>query len=432
VARIKVAYLGGASTRAPGTVGAFVARGAAFAGSEIALVDLDPERLDVVRRIGERMARARDVDLVITATTDRRAGLQDADIVLSSFRPGGLEARVLDERIPLRHGVIGQETQGPGGFFMALRSVHILGQVIEEMAVHCPRARIVNYTNPVNIVAQAVADHAEVPIVSLCEGPEYFPREVARAAGLDPERVTATMVGLNHNCWSVEEAYDGGPLLPLVEEAWEREREREQLPSEQRRLLRLAAVMGSLPADYFLLYYYRDEILAELRAKPTTRAEDILRWSPGYWAHYREQAEADEPALDPARSRGGIDELELAVAVIDAVANDAPATVPVNVPNRGALPGFPDDLVVEVPGRVDADWVTPLPVRGLPRHVRGLVEVLAEYQLLAAEVAWSGTRRDGIRALASHPLVPSLPVAEALFDEMAWAHREHLPDRLLR
>ena len=95
---------------------------------------------------------------------------------------------MLDERIPLTHGVIGQETQGPGGFFMALRSIHVMRQILDDVAVACPGARIFNYTNPVNIVAQAVTDHSDVPFVSLCEGPIVYPEEAARAAGLDPEQ----------------------------------------------------------------------------------------------------------------------------------------------------------------------------------------------------------------------------------------------------
>ncbi len=183
MARIKLAYIGGGSTRGAGTMASFVHQGADFDGSEVVLVDLDPERLELVRRLAERMARARGLDLTITATTDRRAGLADCDAVLSSYRPGGFAARVLDERIPLQHGVIGQETQGPGGFFMALRAIHVMQGILEDVEDVCPRAKIFNYTNPVNIVAQAVTRHSDVPFVSLCEGPIYLPRRSPSPAG---------------------------------------------------------------------------------------------------------------------------------------------------------------------------------------------------------------------------------------------------------
>jgi 6-phospho-beta-glucosidase len=190
--------------------------------------------------------------------------------------------------------------------------------------------------------------------------------------------------------------------------------------------------MGSLPAEYFQYYYFKDEILAELQAKPTTRAQDIMASAGDYWQYYREQADMDAPELDPRRSRGGINELELAIDVIDAVFNDRKEVWPVNVPNRGAIADFPDDLVVEVPGYVDRSGVAPIAQGHMPRQVVGLVKMLGEYQALAAEAAWSGTRREAIQALASNPLVFSLHKATAIYDEMAAAHRAYLPERLLK
>jgi len=190
--------------------------------------------------------------------------------------------------------------------------------------------------------------------------------------------------------------------------------------------------MESLPSSYFQYYYFKDEILAELQAKPTTRAQDIMARVPDYWVHYREQAASNVPELDPARSRGGLHELELAIDVMDAIYNDRKEVWYVNIPNQGAIADFPYDLVVEVIGYVDRNGVAPLVQGHMPRHVLGLVQMLGEYQALTAEAAWSGNRRDAIRALASHPLVFSLHKAEAIYDEMAAAHRQYLPERLLR
>ena len=432
MAAIKLAYIGGGSSRAPGTVASFIGQGESFRGSEVVLIDLDAERLEVVATIARKLVRARGLDLTISSTSDRREGLRDCDAVLTSFRPGGFEARHLDESIPLTHGVIGQETQGPGGFFMALRTLHVMRDIVADLAAVAPRARIFNYTNPINIVSEALTRFTDVQIVSLCEGPIYFAEDLARAADLDPSDLDAVMVGLNHASWSVRHHYRGEDMMPLVREAFERKRNDATVPILQRRMLRLASAMGAIPADYFQYYYFSDEVLAELRARGTTRAQDIMAWQRDYWQHYREQAAADAPELDPQRSRGGIFELELAFDLMDAVFNDRKEVWPVNVPNRGALPDFPDDLVVEVPGFADAHGVTPLAQGHMPRQLLGLVKMLGEYQALAAEAAWHGGRREGIWALASHPLVPSLPLAETLYDEMAAAHREHLPARLLR
>jgi 6-phospho-beta-glucosidase len=433
MARIKLAYIGGGSTRGAGTMASFIHQGADFDGSEVVLIDLDPERLELVRTLAERMAKARGLDITVTATTDRRSGLQDCDAVLSSFRPGGFAARVLDEKIPLKHGVIGQETQGPGGFFMALRAVNVIQGVLADIEAVCPKAKVFNYTNPVNILAQAVTQHSDIPFISLCEGPIYYADQISESAGLDREKLDTWIVGLNHASWSVRHEYDGQDAMPLIEAAWARRESDPALTDKYRRQLRIAAAMGSIPSEYFQYYYCVDEVLAELEAKPTTRAEDIMSWAPDYWAHYTEQATSDDPTLDPGRSRGGIHELELAIDMMDAVFNDKDEQHPVNVPNaNGALPGFEDGLVVEVQGRTRNGWVEALPAPApLPRHLTGLVEMLAEYQVLAAEAAWSGTRIDGIRALAANPLVLSLDKAETIYDELAAAHRQYLPERLL-
>lgn len=432
MARIRLAYIGGGSTRAPGTMASLIHQGENFQGSEVVLIDLDAGRLALVRQIAEKMARARGLDLTITATTDRRAGLADCDAVLTSFRPGGFEARYLDEAIPLKHGVIGQETQGPGGFFMALRSIHVMQAIIADMEAVCPGARLFNYTNPINIVSEAITHHTAIPTVSLCEGPIIFPRGIARLADLDPDKVDAVMIGLNHGSWTVRQQYDGQDMIPILHEAYERKRADPTTSKHALRMLELAVAMGSLPAEYFQYYYFKEEILAELQARPTTRAQDIMASVADYWRHYREQAETDAPELDPRRSRGGINELELAIDVIDAVFNDRREVWPVNVPNRGAIADFPDDLVVEVPGYVDRGGVAPIAQGHMPRQVVGLVKMLGEYQALAAEAAWSGTRREAIQALASNPLVFSLRKATAIYDEMAAAHRAHLPERLLK
>src|SRR6478672_7052643 len=225
MARIKLAYIGGGSTRAAGTMASFVSRGEQFSESEVTLIDLDEERLRVVATLARKMAHARGIDLTIRSTTNRRDGLRDCDAVLTSFRPGGFEARYLDESIPLKHGVIGQETQGPGGFFMALRSIHVMQCVVADMEAVCPRAWLFNYTNPVNIVSEAVTHHTSIPTVSLCEGPIVSNREYVSLVGLDPDQLDAISIGLNHGSWTVRHLYDGQDVMPRIHEGYARLRE---------------------------------------------------------------------------------------------------------------------------------------------------------------------------------------------------------------
>jgi len=410
----------------------FIQQGENFDGSEVVLIDLDAERLRIVQTITQKMARARGLDLTITATTQRREGLQGCDAVLTSFRPGGFEARYLDESIPLKHGVIGQETQGPGGFFMALRSIQVMKSIIEDMEAVCPNARLFNYTNPINIVSEAVTHHSSIPTISLCEGPINGNRDFVEMIGLDPDKLDAVSLGLNHGSWTVRHLYDGQDFIPMLQAAYERMLRNPEIPRSDLRMVELACLMNSLPSHYFQYYYFKDEILAELQAKPTTRAQDIMASVPDYWTHYREQAAREIPELDPDRSRGGINELELAIDLMDAIFNDRKEVWYVNVPNQGAIADFPGDLVVETVAYADRHGVTRLVQGHMPKHVLGLVQMLGEYQALTAEAAWSGSRKDAIRALASNPLVFSLHKAEAIYDEMAVAHWQYLPERLLR
>jgi 6-phospho-beta-glucosidase len=402
-----------------------------FNGSEIVLIDLDAERLALVQKLAQRLAAHRGAELTVTTTTDRAAGLSDSDYVLTSFRPGGFEARYLDERIPLDHGMIGQETQGIGGFFMALRSVAVMKEIIADVERVAPRAMIVNYTNPVNLVAQAVTTHSDIPFVALCEGPLYSPAELVSAIGLNPYLLDARSIGLNHASWSVHHTYDGEDLIPLLEQALPRFGKSDELQPRVRRMLNIAVATGHVPSEYAQYYFYTDEILADLTARPTTRAQDIMARVPDYWAHYREQAERPEPELDPARSRGGINELELALDLIAAIANNRSRMLPVNVPNRGAIPDLPDEQVVETFAQVDGVGVFPLALGPLPHPVAGLVHSLAEYQLLAGAAAWEGTRRDAIQALLANPLCRDLEKVSTVYDALAAAHHQYLPERLL-
>jgi 6-phospho-beta-glucosidase len=433
MASIKLVYIGGGSSRGAGTMASILAHGKEFDGSEIVIQDVNPDRLLAVETIARKIAKADGLDIKISSTTDRRAALTDADAVLASFRPGDFAARALDERIPLKHGVIGQETQGPGGFFMSLRSIHIYEDIVRDLDAVAPDAVIFNYTNPVNIVSQAVTRFTDRKIWSMCEGPIVFPKTVLKAAGLDPARADIVMAGVNHNIWSYEHTYDGQDLMPLLDAAWEARQDDPTLDIHSKRMLRLATTMRSVPADYFQYYYFREEVLRESRAKRTTRAEDLLAALPGYWQHYEEQMNVEVPSLDPARSRGGIHELELAIDVMSSYYNDKSARLPVNLPNvGGALPGFDEDTVVEMWCDVDGTGAHPIPQKPLPHSVRGLTQTLAEYQRLAAIAAWNGTRADAVRALTAHPFVPTLAVAEELYDDLAYANRDYLPERLLK
>ncbi|MBL8145459.1 MAG: glycoside hydrolase, partial [Anaerolineae bacterium] len=166
---LKIAIIGGGSAYAPGLIRAFLNQPDVFGGAELALMDIAAHELGIIHRLGQRMAQAAGVDIRITATTDQREAVTGADYILTTFRQGGFEARHQDEAVPLEFGVIGQETIGPGGFFFAMRTLPVIQRLVEDIKAVAPNAVIVNYTNPTQIVAEAVTHFGGVPCISICD-----------------------------------------------------------------------------------------------------------------------------------------------------------------------------------------------------------------------------------------------------------------------
>jgi 6-phospho-beta-glucosidase len=430
MARLKIAYIGGGSTRAPGTNLAWINQHENFSGSEIVLIDINEEHLQVVKTLANKMAQAAGADLTFTATTDLEGGLKDCDVVLTSYRPGGFEARHLDETIPLKYGVIGQETQGPGGFFMALRSIKVIKEITEVMERVCPNAWLYNYTNPVNIVAQSVSLHTDRKVVSLCEGPIVFPQWLALCAGLPIEKLDVAMIGLNHGSWGTRQLHDGTDLIEKIRPMAPDMMRNDKIPLAVKRMLDISLRTGHVAAQYYMYYFFRDEILAELNAAPMTRAQTIMSKTQENWLHYSEIAKSNNPVLDPAKSRSSVDEMEVAIDIMDAMFNNRGEVWHVNVPNHGAISDLADDVVVEVPGFVDRAGIRPIASGALPKPAAGITHMLAEYQYLTAKAAWEGNSYQAIQALMSNPLVMSGDKAERIYGEMAKAQSAYLPERL--
>jgi len=425
----KIVIVGGGSARGPGLVQAFVEAGTTFSGSELVLYDIDAQALDLVYRLGLRLIQAGGADICLRQCTDRRAALTDADIVLTSFRVGGLPARHLDESIPLEFGIIGHENVGPGGFFLALRTLPVMRAIAEEMSQVAPRALLLNYTNPTNIITEAVSRFTDIQVIGLCDQHRSDAKRVVETLGLHPQSVDYWAAGPNHATWSTRFIADGEDLLPKILEAAEEVEADSHIPPTVRRMFRLARAYGRVPCKYLQYYYFPEETVEEARAQGYTRAQELMQEMPSYWAHYREQLQAKKPVLKHVR--GGLGFGDFAVGVMSSWIRNAGDILQLNVPHQGAVPGFPRELVLELPCRVDHHQVTPLTQPALPRDVMGLLEMLAEYQALTAEVGWQGTRAQAVRALASNPLVLSLTRAEAIYARMAAAHRLFLPKRLV-
>jgi 6-phospho-beta-glucosidase len=434
---LKLAYIGGGSAYAAGVVRSFAAAALrardAFADGEIALMDLDAGNLETVSALGRRMVAAVGAPLRITATTDRARALDGATFVLTSFRPGGLQARALDERIPLDFGILGQETVGPGGFFFGLRSLQVMRDLSAERARLCPDAWLLNYTNPTNIIGEAVSRYTKLNVLALGDGGKHDAYHIAGLLGYRPDQVEFRGLGLNHATWSTRFLLDGQDGIALLREAAPRLLADESIIPKTKRMIRLALRYNRLPNEYMQYYYYPQETVAEARAAAAghTRAEAIMAELPDIFAHYREQADQPEPHLTHQRGGGGFG--DFAVEILRAILCDEGRAERLNVPTLGTLPGQPPERVAEVPCRLDRHGATPLAQGPLPTELHGLIAALADYQTLAATAGWEGDAHSATHALAVNPLCWHLDAdqVDALYARLAQAHAQWLPARLL-
>lgn len=407
---MKVTVVGGGSTYTPEIAFELLEEGAPRV-ERLTLHDVDAERLGVVAGFVRRVLAAHGSAVEVEETLNLDAALEGARFVLVQIRVGGSAGRVRDETIPPRHGVIGQETTGPGGFAMALRAVPAATEIAERACALAPGAHLINFANPAGLVAEAIL-RTGARAVGLCNIPLIQQRAFEGEFGASEVH----SFGLNHLSWIRGLAAGGRDRLPEV---------LARFPDEGELPRRLVEAIGMLPNPYLRYYYAHGRMLEQQRAAPRTRAEEVVEIERALLERYRDPDLVERPA--ELSRRGGALYSVAAMDFVRAVVGDSGERQVLNVPNRGVLDGLPDDAVVEVPCRVGAEGATPLPLEPMPEHAAGLVRAVKAYERLTIEAALSGSRRTALLALLSHPLVGRLEVAEPLLDELLAAHAEHLP-----
>ncbi|MBK3573221.1 6-phospho-beta-glucosidase [Streptomyces sp. MBT65] len=412
---MKITVIGGGSTYTPELVDGFARLGLPV--TEIALVDPDPERLAVVAGFARRILARQGSPAKVTMTADPDAGIDGTDAVLLQLRIGGQAARHVDETLPHACGCIGQETTGAGGLAKALRTVPVVLDLAERVARRAPNAWIVDFTNPVGIVTRALLD-AGHKAVGLCNVAIGFQRTFADWLGVDHERVTLDHVGLNHLTWERAVRLDGVDVLPrLLDEHGRALADRLRMPLDVVRRL------GVVPSYYLRYYYAHDEVLREQLTEPS-RAEQVAGMERDLLKMYADPTLTEKPAL--LDRRGGAHYSEAAVQLVHALTADTGDVRVANVRNNGTLPFLPDDAVIEVPARIDAQGATPLPVTAVEPLFAGLIAHVTAYEELALEAALHGGVDRVATALLAHPLIGQLSVAEELAARLVAANREHL------
>ncbi|MCX4880856.1 6-phospho-beta-glucosidase [Streptomyces sp. NBC_00847] len=418
---MKLTVVGGGSTYTPELIDGFARLRDTLPVEELVLVDPAPERLELVGGLARRIFARQGHDGRIVTTDDLDAGVDGADAVLLQLRVGGQAAREQDETWPLECGCVGQETTGAGGLAKALRTVPVVLDIAERVRRTNPDAWIIDFTNPVGIVTRALLQ-AGHKAVGLCNVAIGFQRKFADRLGVSPADVHLDHVGLNHLTWETGVRL-GGPegenVLPrlLAEHG-------ASIAADLRLPRAVLDRLGVVPSYYLRYFYAHDEVVRELRTKPS-RAAEVAEMERHLLKMYADPALDEKPAL--LAQRGGAYYSEAAVDLAASLlgAGGSPYQV-VNTYNKGTLPFLPDDAVIEVQAAVGTKGPLPLAVPSVDPLYAGLMANVTAYEDLALEAALRGGRDRVFRALLSHPLIGQYEYAEGLTDRLIAHNREHL------
>jgi 6-phospho-beta-glucosidase len=421
VGGLKICVIGGGSTYTPELLEGIIARRDELPVANIALMDIDEGRLQVVGGLVERMLRAASADIVLQLTTHRREALEGTKYVITQIRVGGLACRIQDEKIPLQFGVVGQETTGPGGFAKALRTIPVLLDIARDMADVAPGAYLINFTNPSGIVTEALLNHAAVPTIGLCNSPRGFQHSIAQQLDVTPQRIQLDYVGLNHLSWIRGVRLDGEDVFDQVLQGAVAHARAGGSPFAPE----LLQMLGMIPSYYLRYYYDRDQVLAEQRRAGKTRGEEVREIDAGLLQLYADPGLSHKPKL--LEQRGGAYYSTAALDVISAIYNDTGEIHIVNTRHDGALPDLPTSCVAELPSLLSAAGARAISAAPLPPTIRGLTQAVKAYEQLTIQAAVEGDERVAQQALLAHPLVPSFSVAQGLWAAIKQANRPYLP-----
>ncbi len=418
----KIAVIGGGSTYTPELIDGFIQNEPDLQVDEIALFDIDEARLNVVGSMAQRMVRYAEMDTKVTLNVDRQRAVEGAKFVLSSMRIGNMPARILDEKIPLKYNVIGQETSGPGGTFKAFRTIPVTLDIAKDMEKYAPDAWYINFTNPSGIMTEAILKHTNLNVVGLCNNPINTIAAMAEAFHVQPKDVFLEWMGLNHVNWVRKVYVKGQDVTQQLMDNLEKMLDIEEMPKFDPELVR---TLGVLPTYYLQYYYYHPQRVAEAKAAGKTRGEAVLEVETELLKMYADTNVLVKPA--ELAQRGGARYSEAAVNLIMSLMLDRRDVQIVVARNGNCMPDLPPDASVEVPCVIGAHGVTPLSMGHLPESIRALCQQAKAWESATVKAAVSGSRKDAVLAMLQNPLVPDFTTAVKLVDEMIEAHKQYLP-----
>ncbi|MEK5238135.1 6-phospho-beta-glucosidase [Paenibacillus sp. FSL L8-0470] len=425
---LKVVVIGGGSSYTPEIIEGFILNFESFPVREIVLVDI-PEgegKLKIVGNLAKRMIEKSGLPITVEQTLNRREALVGADFVTTQMRVGLLKARIWDETIPLKYGIIGQETTGPGGMMKALRTIPVLLDICRDIEEICPEAWMLNFTNPAGMVTEAILKHTKVKSIGLCNSPIAAYKWLSQLYETPARDIYCEFVGLNHLHWITQVHIKGEDKLQELLDNRDGYSAK-NVPQFQWNASFISS-LRAIPSYYLKYFYLTRELLEEQQhalEHEGTRAEVVKRLEDELFELYLDPNLSEKPKQ--LEKRGGAYYSEAAVLLMKSIYNDTRDIQTLNVRNQGVLDFLPADASIEVNCVVTSQGPIPLPVSRVPVAAKGLIHAVKTYEQLTIEAAVTGDRGLALQALANHPLVDSVNVAEQMLEEMLLKNKDYLP-----
>ena len=420
---ITVAVIGSCSTYCPELVDGFLKASDSLKLKKISFMDINERKRTIVSNLCVRMLKKAGVDCEVVMTDDLDLALQGTDFVVTQIRVGMLHARYLDESIPKKYNLIGQETTGIGGMFKALRTIPVIKHICDRIEAICPDAWLINFTNPSGIITEFVLNNTNVKNIGLCNVPIDMLDDIKETTGPD---VDITYVGLNHLSWVTSIKKDGKELITDMINQGYKAKVMANIQDDGIGLDCLKAV-NAIPSSYLQYYYCREAKLQHQRDDEKTRAQVCMEIEEQLLKMYQDEELCVKPAL--LDKRGGHKYSLAAVNLINSLANDVGDIQVVNVKNNGTLDFLEDDDVIEAPCVIGKDGAKPIKVTDFHnKHIINLIRIVKAYEKYTVEAATTGNENAAINGLLIHPLVGDYDKAVKCFNELKEAHKEFLPE----
>ena len=456
---MKLTFIGAGGARTPLVIQSLLDRQRDIPIDEVCMMDVDAERLELMRMVSKPRLAAGQAAFQVTWTTDPHQAIEGSDFIVMTFRVGQMHSRIIDEQVPLRYGVLGQETTGPGGCAMALRTIPVLLDYVELIRQLAPNAWLLNFANPSGMLTEAVTRVAGYErVVGICDDPSSMTRVAAAYLGVPVQHLFPEYFGLNHLGWLRALYLNGVDQVPGILRSLKESGIRYPgLPFE----IEFTEMLGLVPHEYLFFYYYAHQSVKNLLQAGQSRAQQILPFNEELYAslrrireedadpaqaeavysHYLQQrhetymtletgdraaepivAEAMEQMAASAEGYSGV-----ALDLIQGLTSEKGTVLVLNVSNRGAIPGMAEDDVVEVTCLARNGVIRPFAMGSIPDHALGLMKSVKAYERLVIEAAVNRSYALAVKALTLHPLVPSYETAKAILDDYIQQHGDYFP-----